>query len=181
MRVRWPGFFANYGRANYDALGRELTRIGELRKERERQHQARLEQLLETFPLFADVEIEDQEELLLLFRPRSASPGERVIRQGDRGDAMFFIASGAVEVRLETQAIRLESGAFFGEMALLSGERRTADVIAVDFCQFLVLDRRDFNLFMSRHPKLRAAVSSKAKERREMNVSRKRRDEPSAG
>ena len=66
-------------------------------------------------------------------------------------------------------------------MALLSGERRTADVIAVDFCQFLVLDRRDFNLFMSRHPKLRAAVSSKAKERREMNVSRKRRDEPSAG
>ncbi len=181
VRVRWPGFFANYGRANYDALGRELTRIGELRKERERQHQARLEQLLETFPLFADVETEDQEELLLLFRPRSASPGERVIRQGDRGDAMFFIASGAVEVRLETQAIRLESGAFFGEMALLSGERRTADVIAVDFCQFLVLDRRDFNLFMSRHPKLRAAVSSKAKERREMNVSRKRRDEPSAG
>ncbi len=180
-RQRWPAFYADYGRGNSEALGRELSRINEVRVERERQRQAELQMLLETFPLFSEVDQEDREELLLLFRPRTASPGERVIRQGDRGDAMFFIVSGAVEVRLDSQAIRLEPGAFFGEMALLTGERRTADVIAVDFCQFLVLDRRDFNLFMSRHPKLRAAVSSKARERREMNISRRKREEPPAG
>ena len=64
----------------------------------------------------------------------------------------------------------LEAGAFFGEMALLSGGLRTADVIAVDFCQFLKLDRRDFNIFMARHPRLRAAVSDMARERKKMNV-----------
>lgn len=37
----------------------------------------------------------------------------------------------------------LEAGAYFGEMALLTGERRTANVTAVDYCQLLVLTRRD--------------------------------------
>jgi CPA2 family monovalent cation:H+ antiporter-2 len=73
--------------------------------------------------------------------------------------------------------VRLEPGAFFGEMALLSGGRRTADVVAVDFCAFLVLERRDFNIFMSRHPALRAAVSNMARERAEMNVQRRQRDQ----
>jgi CPA2 family monovalent cation:H+ antiporter-2 len=59
-------------------------------------------------------------------------------------------------------------------MALLTGGRRTADVVAVDFCQFLVLERRDFNIFMSRHPALRSAVSDLARERSEMNVARQR-------
>ena len=113
----------------------------------------------------------DQEALLLMFRPKSASPGEKVIRVGDRGDAMYFLSSGAVEVRVNGRTIRLEAGAFFGEMALLTGERRTADVIAVDFCQFLVLDRRDFNLFMARHPAVRAAVAGIAEERRTMNLA----------
>ncbi len=57
--------------------------------------------------------------MLLLFRPKSALPGERVIRKGDRGDGMYFLSSGAVEVQLPGEPIRLEPGAFFGEMALL--------------------------------------------------------------
>ena len=94
---------------------------------------------------------------------------------------MYFISSGAVEVQVGGPDDPPRAGAFFGEMALLSGERRTADVIAVDFCQFLVLERRDFNQFMARHPELRAAVSSKARERREMNIARRKREEPPAG
>jgi CRP-like cAMP-binding protein len=54
-----------------------------------------------------------------LLRPRFTVPNERIIRQGDRGDAVFFIASGAVEVRLPARRIRLGSGEFLGEMALL--------------------------------------------------------------
>ena len=117
------------------------------------------------------VERQDQESLLLMFRPKSASPGDRVIRAGDRADGMYFISSGAVEVHVAHRVIRLEAGAYFGEMALLTGERRTADVIAVDFCQFLVLDRRDFNQFMARHPGVRAAVASIAEERQAMNLA----------
>ena len=170
-------FLANkYGMAKQDSLRRQLTAINKQREERDRQHHLEIEQLIETFPMFAELDDNEHEELLLLFRPRSASPGDRVIRTGDRGDSMFFIASGAVEVQLEDDEIRLDAGAFFGEMALLTGARRTADVVAVDFCQLFVLDRRDFNLFMSRHPQLRAAVSRMARERQESNVSRQRRD-----
>ncbi|ANL67443.1 Na+/H+ antiporter protein [Rhizobium phaseoli] len=172
MHSKWPLLFENYGRKKQKTLGRELEKIRALGEERERQHQLKMQQLIETFPLFSQVGEDAQEELLLLFKARSAPPGERVIRRGDRGDSMYFISSGAVEVRLASGAIRLEPGAFFGEMALLSGGRRTADVIAVDFCQFEVLERRDFNMFMSHHPNLRAIVSEMAQKRTEMNVLR---------
>ncbi len=174
--ARWPFLANKYGMAKQEALRRQLAVINKQREERDRQHHLEIEQLIETFPMFAELDDNEHEELLLLFRPRSASPGDRVIRTGDRGDSMFFIASGAVEVQLEDDEIRLGAGAFFGEMALLTGARRTADVVAVDFCQLFVLDRRDFNLFMSRHPQLRAAVSRMARERQESNVSRQRRD-----
>ncbi|MFS8147024.1 cation:proton antiporter [Rhizobium sp. BR 249] len=172
IHSKWPALFESYGRKRQKTLGRELEKIRALGEERERQHQLKMQQLIETFPLFSQVGEDAQEELLLLFKAKSAPPGERVIRRGDRGDSMYFISSGAVEVRLASGAIRLEPGAFFGEMALLSGGRRTADVIAVDFCQFEVLDRRDFNMFMSHHPNLRAVVSEMAQKRTEMNVLR---------
>jgi CPA2 family monovalent cation:H+ antiporter-2 len=174
---RWPSFASKYGMAKQDGLRRELTAINKQREERDRQHSLEIEELIETFPMFAELDDNAHEELLLLFRPRSASPGDRVIRTGDRGDSMFFIASGAVEVQLEDDEVPLGAGSFFGEMALLTGARRTADVVAVDFCQLFVLERRDFNLFMSRHPQLRAAVSHMARERQESNVSRQRRDQ----
>nr|WP_204326674.1 cation:proton antiporter [Rhizobium lusitanum] len=174
---RWPFLANKYGMAKQESLRRQLTTINKQREERDRQHHLEIEQLIETFPMFAELDDNAHEELLLLFRPRSASPGDRVIRTGDRGDSMFFIASGAVEVQLEDEEIPLGAGSFFGEMALLTGARRTADVVAVDFCQLFVLDRRDFNLFMSRHPQLRAAVSRMARERQESNVSRQRRDQ----
>ncbi|PDT07140.1 MULTISPECIES: cation:proton antiporter [unclassified Rhizobium] len=172
IHSKWPPLFESYGRKRQKTLGKELEKIRALGEERERQHQLKMQQLIETFPLFSQVGEDAQEELLLLFRAKSAPPGERVIRRGDRGDSMYFISSGAVEVRLASGAIRLEPGAFFGEMALLSGGRRTADVIAVDFCQFEVLERRDFNMFMSHHPNLRAIVSEMAQKRTEMNVLR---------
>ncbi|MCV9965963.1 cation:proton antiporter [Pararhizobium sp. BT-229] len=165
-----PAFTAQYGQPRFAALNRDLDIVRAKVEERESQQQLKKQQLLNTFPLFSKVNEHALEELLLLFRPAPASPGDKVIRMGERGDAMYFIASGAVEVRLPGKAILLEDGAFFGEMALLSGGLRTADVIAVDFCQFLRLDRRDFNLFMTRHPRLRAAVSDMARERRQMNV-----------
>jgi CPA2 family monovalent cation:H+ antiporter-2 len=165
-----PVFASQYGQPKFAVLTRDLDVIREKAEEKESQQQLKKQQLVNTFPMFSEVNEHALEELLLLFRPASASPGDKVIRVGERGDAMYFIAAGAVEVRLPDKAILLEAGAFFGEMALLSGGVRTADVIAVDFCQFLKLDRRDFNIFMTRHPRLRAAVSDMARERKQMNI-----------
>lgn len=45
----------------------------------------------------------------------------------------FFIVSGAVEVRLPVRHVRLGTGEFFGEMALLTGRPRQADVVALSY------------------------------------------------
>jgi CPA2 family monovalent cation:H+ antiporter-2 len=179
VQRRWPAAAARHGHARYEALSGELDKIRAVTEAREQQHQLEMRELSETFPLFANVDENSQEELLLLFRPKSALPGERVMRKGDRGDGMYFLSSGAVEVQLPNDTIRLEPGAFFGEMALLSGGRRNADVVAVDFCQFFVLERRDFNMFTAKHPALRQMVSEMARERTEMNVMRQKRVQPS--
>lgn len=171
IRVAQPAGAAFFGQPHYEALSHELDRIRVRTEERSKAHELKLHGLLEQFPVLSLATPQDQEALLLMFRPKSASPGDRVIRRGDRADGMYFISSGAVEVQVNDRTIRLEPGAYFGEMALLSGERRTADIVAVDFCQFLVLDRRDFNQFMSRHPAVRAAVAAIAEQRREMNLA----------
>jgi monovalent cation:H+ antiporter, CPA1 family len=104
-----------------------------------------------------------------LLRPRFTVPNERILRRGDRGDAVFFIASGAVEVRLPAQRIRLGSGEFFGEMALLSGRPRQADVVALTYCRLLVLRKADFERFLAANPDARTLINQIAQARLSMN------------
>ena len=104
-----------------------------------------------------------------LVRPRFTVPNERIIREGDRGDAVFFVASGAVEVALPARPVRLGSGDFFGEMALLSGRPRQADVTALTYCRLLVLRKADFERFMEANPEARAAINRVAAARLSMN------------
>jgi CPA2 family monovalent cation:H+ antiporter-2 len=160
-----------YGQRSYAALGLALDAIKARQDERAAAETIKLNDLTARFPVLQLVSQRDQESLLLMFRPKSASPGDKVIREGTRATGMYFISAGAVEVEVAARTIRLEAGDIFGEMGLLTGDRRTATVIAVDFCEFLVLERRDFNQFMARHPTLRAAVASIAEERRAMNVA----------
>ena len=158
-----------FGKSKQQALDSDLDRIKAQAEKREHEQARRITEFVETFPLFSAINKDDQEELLLLFVPKSASPGDRVVRAGERGDAMYFVVSGTVEVNVNGTALPLGAGSFFGEMALLTGGPRTADVTAVDFCNFLVLYQRDFRLFMSRHPAVRAAVQAMAEERLAMN------------
>lgn len=126
-------------------------------------------ELMNKFPIFGDLDAIQRAELLALFKPRSAAPGERLIRAGDVANEMFFISSGAVEVKVGSRTIHLGPGDFFGEMALLSGGRRTADVTAIDYCLFLTLGVGDFRDFIARYPELRAKLDEVARERAEMN------------
>jgi monovalent cation:H+ antiporter-2, CPA2 family len=135
-------------------------------------------ELMNKFPIFGDLDPMQRAELLALFKPRSAAPGERVIRAGDVANEMFFISSGAVEVKVGSHVIHLGPGDFFGEMALLSGGRRTADVTAIDYCLFLTLAVGDFRDFIARYPELRTKLDEVARQRAEMN---KQQSQPQPG
>jgi CPA2 family monovalent cation:H+ antiporter-2 len=150
------------------ALDRHLAEIRRL-TEPPPQLGLRPAQLISKFPVLGDLRTDQQAELLALFRPRSAAPGERVIRAGEIGTEMFFISSGAVEVTIGKERIQLGPGDFFGEMALLTGAPRTADVTAIDYCLFLTLNKIDFDSFIGRHPDIRKRLDEVATRRAEEN------------
>jgi CPA1 family monovalent cation:H+ antiporter len=129
----------------------------------------RAEDLLAQFEMFAGLGAAELRALARLFRPRLLVPEEVVIRKGDRGNAMFLISSGAVEVVLPNDRVRLGSGDFFGEMALLSGRRRQADVVALGYCRVLELSAADFRRFLRNFPRARAEIRRIAAERARAN------------
>jgi CPA2 family monovalent cation:H+ antiporter-2 len=91
------------------------------------------EELVARFPLFEGLTPEQREVLVLHFEPRTAQPGERIIRAGEKADAVYFMVDGRVEVAVGNRRIKLGPGDFFGEMALISGLPRSAGVTSVNF------------------------------------------------
>jgi voltage-gated potassium channel len=88
-----------------------------------------------------------------------------IIRKGQTGDCMYFIANGEVEVDLPGKKVALGEGAFFGEMALLGSNLRSANITTTRVSQLLVLDLVDFRLLMARHPDLAETIDMEAKRR----------------
>lgn len=88
-----------------------------------------------------------------------------IIRKGQVGDCMYFIAGGEVEVDLPGKKVTLGDGAFFGEMALLGNNLRSANITTTQVSKLLVLDLVDFRLLMARHPDLAETIDAEAKRR----------------
>ena len=88
-----------------------------------------------------------------------------IIKKGLAGDCMYFIADGEVEVDLPGKQVRLGEGAFFGEMALLGNNLRSANITTTRVSRLLVLDLVDFRMLMARHPDLAETIDAEAKRR----------------
>lgn len=117
-------------------------------------------------PLFSNLNASAIADLVNTLRARTVSSGTVLIRQGDPGDAMYFIASGMVEVSNPTLTVHLSEGDFFGEMALLSRGPRTATVTAISSTDLLVLEVDDFLKLLDRLPAVREQVEAIAEKRR---------------
>jgi monovalent cation:H+ antiporter, CPA1 family len=81
------------------------------------------ERLIARVDLFAALDRQHLEGVQKLLRPRFTFPNELIVRKGERGDAVFFIASGAAEVILPDRRIPFGTGDFFGEMSLITESR----------------------------------------------------------
>ena len=88
-----------------------------------------------------------------------------IIRKGQSGDCMYFLAAGEVEVYLPGKKVTLGEGAFFGEMALLGNNLRSANITTTRVSKLLVLDLVDFRLLMARHPDLAETIDLEARRR----------------
>ncbi len=119
-------------------------------------------------PLFTGLDPGSLAEIVGTVRARTVPPHTVIIRRGERGDAMYLIAAGAVDVGLaEGGTRRLVQGDFFGEMALLSREPRTATVTAAATTDLLIIEAVEFLRVCERRPEMRASVEAVAALRRE--------------
>jgi CPA1 family monovalent cation:H+ antiporter len=159
------------GQELFDDLRREVA----ARRSRERQPTLDLglntKDLAQKVELFSRLAPAHLERVSALFKPRFVVPGQFIIRKGDRGDAVYFVSSGAVEVVLPSGNVRLGSGELFGEIALLNRQRRQADVKALTYCRLLVLASSDFDAFIAENPDARARINEVAEARTRMNLA----------
>lgn len=95
-----------------------------------------------TIPLFSDLTILQLREFLLEAKVHAPKPGAHIIRKGQAGATLFTILRGSVDIPIskETQ-FNLPSGAFFGEMGLVMGRRRSSDAVAGADCVVIEIPR----------------------------------------
>ncbi len=127
--------------------------------------------LVERVPFLQGLDAARLDEIARLLQPRLAYPGEVIMTKGTKGDCMYFLASGAVDVSLGGGAgedpVVLGSGEFFGEIALLRERPRTATVTASTFSDLLVLQSAAFKSLLDRYPEIRATIEEAAADRLE--------------
>lgn len=79
--------------------------------------------------------------------------GATIFKEGDRGDHMYFVQSGTVELRVGGKAVHeIEVGGFFGEMALIDNAPRSATAHAATDCRLMPVDRRKFEYLITMTP-----------------------------
>ena len=123
-------------------------------------------ELVAKVPFFRNIGASLIAEVARLLRPRDYPEGAVVMRRGQPGDCMYFIADGEVEIQLPAQSVYLGSGQFVGEVALLTGAPRNATVVTTQPSTLLVLDIVDFHELLAHHPELARIIQEEAQQRR---------------
>ncbi len=115
-------------------------------------------------PLFQSLGRAEVAELFDLLTPRDIAAGSALFHRDDPGDAMFFIERGRIRISVkdtdghDTALAEMGAGDFFGEMAMLDGQTRSADAIAIENAHLAVLARDDFRSFVRRKPDVALAL-----------------------
>jgi CRP/FNR family cyclic AMP-dependent transcriptional regulator len=116
--------------------------------------------LLEEVPLFGGMSQDELRCLTDLLTEQEYGKGAPVFSVGDPGDALYIVGEGEVKVSLSSESGReiildtLETGSFFGEMSLVDGEARSANVSCTKKSNLLKLSRREFLKAVRSYPSI---------------------------
>ncbi|MCR4404157.1 MAG: cyclic nucleotide-binding domain-containing protein [Candidatus Acetothermia bacterium] len=119
-----------------------------------------LVQFLKEVPLFSGFAAKELEPLLKTAKERSFEPGKPIVREGEQSNIGFYLVlDGQVEVKRGGRTLStLGSGQFFGEMSVLDGAPRSADVIPTVKTTCLVLTNWDFRALVKSYPEIAMKV-----------------------
>jgi len=116
--------------------------------------------VLRQHQFFCDLEPEALDQLCRYAKHVTLKRGATLFSKGDPGNSLFAVISGTVKMSISSPEGRnailnlIGPGEVFGEMAVLSGQARSADATANSNCEMFVIDRRDFLPFVRNHPAL---------------------------
>ncbi len=127
--------------------------------------EAKPEEILRRIPIFRLLEDKDLVHLAAALRRHTYAPGELMFRQGDSGDSMYFVVTGHIGVTLrapdgvEKEIATFNSGDFFGEVSLLTGEPRSVTATATSRVVCYCLEKGGLQRTMELHPDLAEDMS----------------------
>ncbi|MGB2959602.1 MAG: cyclic nucleotide-binding domain-containing protein, partial [Bacteroidota bacterium] len=128
--------------------------------------------IIQKVPFLKDAREALIRDIALQMTPVVVVPGEYVFHAGETGHEMYFISKGRLEVvgeDGETLLGVLSDGEIFGEMALLSGQKRIASVRATDYCDLYTLDKQTFDRIIEGYPEFAQHISQVTDRRRQQN------------
>lgn len=145
---------------------------------------------LQQVPLFVPLAEEELQRLATASTTRVYAPGEPIVRRGQEGNSMFVIIRGAVKVQIpendyQKTINKLTANDFFGEMSLLTGQPRTATVIAEEETEVIQIKKTAIRPLFEANPQLMKAICDIIEERRallvQQDVEEERSDEKERG
>ncbi len=122
--------------------------------------------LLQEIDIFKSFSEEAKRHLSDKMRRHRFPPGEIVVQQGDEGNSLFIVVEGVVGVRVKkennevAEVARLGAGNIFGEMALLTGEQRTATVVAIAETVLYEITKYDIAPLIAQQPEVSELIST---------------------
>ena len=125
---------------------------------------------LSAVDIFSPLSPEELRQLAKATAGHVFAPGETLIRAGDEGSSMFVVHSGRVAVQISDRGgprtvAELTEGNFFGEMALFTGEPRTANIVALEETEVLEIGHAAMKHIFHTNPSLAESISWTISER----------------
>jgi small-conductance mechanosensitive channel/CRP-like cAMP-binding protein len=126
---------------------------------------------LSNVPVFDPLSEEEIAKLAKTLTKRVYAPGELIVRSGTEGSSMFVIDRGQVAIQIFDNGTKIKvnelgESDFFGEMSLLTGEPRTADVVAMVETEVLQIRRSSLKPILEANPLLAQSIADIVTERR---------------
>lgn len=117
-----------------------------------------LDTYIKATPLFNKLNRKDVSAIINMMHKRNYLAGEYIFYQGDPGIGLYIIREGEVQIkRTEQEKIitlaNFHNGDFFGELALVDGEKRSASAVAKTDCSLAVIFKPDLDEFIDKYPK----------------------------
>jgi CRP-like cAMP-binding protein len=116
--------------------------------------------LLQANPFFRNLDVAVLDRLISHAITRKVRRGAVLFRKDDPGSTLYAVCEGAVRISVPSKQGQdaifniVSSGEIFGEIALLDGDNRTADAIAIEDSEIMLIERREFIPVLRAHPEV---------------------------